>query len=456
MTTQWHRAAPPSLAILVDRLQILIRTRLWAQILAAMILGVATGLALSPTGLALVTRPTAVTIAGWLALPGQVFLALIQMIMIPLIISSIILGIASSGGQRQLQRLGFRIAPYFVATTCLAVGIGTLLASVLEPGRYLDATHLAIDLNPTLPAAAEEPAAETPLPSRIVRLIPANPLDAVLEEEMLQVVVLAILLGVALTSITSERASIIVDFTVSLQELAMKIVSWAMLLAPAAVFGLLAQLCVEAGIDAVFGLSAYVATVLCGLLLLVAAYALIVALVARRNPISFLSAIRGVQLLAFSTSSSAAVMPLSMKTAEEELGVRPGVSQFVIPLGATINMDGTALYQVVAAIFLLQIYGIDLSAGQLGLLMATTIGASIGAPSTPGVGIVVLASVLQSMGMPTSGLGLVLGVDRVLDMSRTAVNVTGDLTACTVMQNWLPDSDAELEKDQTSSSTGST
>jgi Na+/H+-dicarboxylate symporter len=135
-------------------------------------------------------------------------------------------------------------------------------------------------------------------------------------------------------------------------------------------------------------------------------------------------------------------MPLSMKTAEEELGVRPVISQFVVPLGATINMDGTALYQVVAAMFLLQVYGVDISGGQLGLLLATTIGASIGAPSTPGVGIVVLASVLQSVGMPATGLGLILGVDRILDMARTAVNVTGDLAACTVMERWLPVSPA--------------
>jgi Na+/H+-dicarboxylate symporter len=254
---------------------------------------------------------------------------------------------------------------------------------------------------------------------------------------MLQLVALAILVGVALTSIAHERAFVIVDFTASLQELSMKIVSWAMLLAPAAVFGLLAQLCVDAGFEALIGLSVYVGAVFCGLLILVVVYAAIVALAARQNPWRFLRAIRGVQLLAFSTSSSAAVMPLSMKTAEEELGVSPSVSQFVIPVGATVNMDGTALYQVVAAMFLLQVYGIDISGGQLGLLIATTVGASIGAPSTPGVGIVVLASILQSMGMPATGLGMILGVDRILDMVRTAVNVTGDLTACAVMNRWF-------------------
>jgi Na+/H+-dicarboxylate symporter len=409
---------------LVDRLYILIRTHLWAQILVAMVLGIGTGLMLSPTGLALLDEPSARVVAGWLALPGQVFLALIQMIMIPLVMSSIILGISSSGDPTQLRHLGSRLGPYFLATTLLAVGLGATLVSWLQPGTYLDASVVEGVSRSTAAVPLPEPTADESLPDLIVRLIPTNPLDALMDERMLQVVVLAILLGIALMSIARERAFVIVEFTASVQELAMKVVSWAMLLAPAAV------------------LSAYVGTVLLGLIALLVAYLVIVGIVAHRNPLRFLAVIRSVQLLAFSTSSSAAVMPLSMKTAEEELGVRPVISQFVVPLGATINMDGTALYQVVAAMFLLQVYGVDISGGQLGLLLATTIGASIGAPSTPGVGIVVLASVLQSVGMPATGLGLILGVDRILDMARTAVNVTGDLAACTVMERWLPVSPA--------------
>ncbi len=399
-----------------------------------MVLGIATGLSLSPTGLALVEPPSAQTAAGWLALPGHVFLALIKMMMVPLVMSSIVLGIASSGDPAQLRRMGFRVAPYFMATTALAVSIGAALAYWIEPGTYLHvpmADRLAI---PSVDAA--DPA--EPLPSRIVRLIPTNPLDAVLEERMLQLVVLSILMGTALLSISRERAFIVVELAASMQELTMKVVSWAMLLTPAAVFGLLAALSIDSGFDAILGLSVYVGTVLAGLAVLVAVYVVLIAVFSHQRPSEFLSAIRSVQLLAFSTSSSAAVMPLSMKTAEEQLGVRRSISQFLVPLGATINMDGTALYQAVAAIFLLQVYGVDASASQVGLLLATTIGASIGAPSTPGVGIVVLATVLQSMGIPPAGLGVILGVDRILDMARTAVNVTGDLTACAVVERWLP------------------
>ena len=164
---------------------------------------------------------------------------------------------------------------------------------------------------------------------------------------------------------------------------------------------------------------------------------LIVYAVSRKGPVRFIQSIKDVLLLAFSTSSSAAVMPLSIKTAEEKMGVRPSISQFVIPLGATINMNGTALYQSIAAVFLAQVFGIDLSFGQLLLIMVTVVGASIGTPSTPGVGIVILALILNSVGIPTSGIALIIGVDRILDMSRTAVNVTGDLVTCVVMDRWV-------------------
>jgi Na+/H+-dicarboxylate symporter len=220
---------------LVDRLYILIRTHLWAQILVAMVLGIGTGLMLSPTGLALLDEPSARVVAGWLALPGQVFLALIQMIMIPLVMSSIILGISSSGDPTQLRHLGSRLGPYFLATTLLAVGLGATLVSWLQPGTYLDASVVEGVSRSTAAVPLPEPTADESLPDLIVRLIPTNPLDALMDERMLQVVVLAILLGIALMSIARERAFVIVEFTASVQELAMKVVSWAMLLAPAAV-----------------------------------------------------------------------------------------------------------------------------------------------------------------------------------------------------------------------------
>ena len=216
----------------------------------------------------------------------------------------------------------------------------------------------------------------------------------------------------------------------------MTVVRWAMLLAPVAVFGLLAQLTAKIGLNALLGMAIYVVTVLLGLLLLFVVYMVIIYTFTRYKPYAFIRATREVLLLAFSTSSSAAVMPLSIKTAEEELGVRSSVSQFIIPLGATINMNGTALYQGVAAIFLAQGFGIDIGVSGMLLIIVTAVGASIGAPATPGVGIVVLAMILGTVGIPAAGIALIMGVDRILDMSRTAINVSGDLVAAKLMDKW--------------------
>jgi Na+/H+-dicarboxylate symporter len=422
---------------LVGQLDYLIRKKLWAQILIAMILGVGIGLALSPTGAAIVDETTANTIAGWVALPGRLFLATIQMVVVPLVLTSIILGIAAGGDANFLRRIGALIAPYFVTTTIVAVVIGASLALWIQPGRYVaQAFSVTSQLSVELPDAREA-AAQTTLPDQIVAIVPANPTEAIVKQAMFQIVVFAILMAIALISIRPDRAKPLLDLCVSLQDVSMKVVSWAMALAPLAVFGLLAQISVQLGFDALLGMSVYVGTVLLGLFVLLVFYLVVVTILARRNPLKFLGKIRGVQLLSFSTSSSAAVMPLSMKTAQEKLGVSEPVSQFVIPLGATVNMDGTALYQVIATIFLMQVYGIDLTTGQLALVAATTVGASIGAPSTPGVGIVILATIVQSIGVPPEGIALILGVDRILDMARTSVNVSGDLTAAVLMERWL-------------------
>lgn len=427
--------APVRLHALAGRLDYLLRTRLWAQIVAAMILGVALGLGLSPRGGAWVPAAAGEVIGAWLALPGQVFLALIQMIVVPLVVSSIVLGIAGGGSAEFVRRLGARIAPYFVSTTLAAVLIGLALVMWIEPGSYIELSTTPVASS--VPAEAVSTAAPVSLPESIVAIIPANPGEAVLNRAMFQLAVLALLIAVALVSIPAERARPILDLCVSLQDVAMKVVGWAMVLAPAAVFGLLAQLSIDMGLDAIGGMAAYVGTVILGLAVLILVYLVLVLILGRRNPWTFLKAVRSVQLLAFSTSSSAAVMPLSMTTAINELGVRPAVAKFIVPLGTTVNMDGTALYQVIAILFLTQVYQIDLGTGQLMLLIVTTVGASIGSPGTPGVGIAILASIAAGIGIPGEGIALVIGVDRILDMCRTTVNVTGDLTACVVMERWL-------------------
>lgn len=429
---------PRSLKYLSTSLQGLIRGKLWLQVLVAMFLGIVVGILMGPS-IGWVSPADAATISDWLALPGKLFLALIQMIVIPLVFASIIRGLAATEDLEQLKKTGFRVVLYFIFTTAIAIVIGITIANLIKPGQYIDqqALQVAALVEPIPAAEASSGAGLDELPQKIVTLLPSNPLSAMVESNMLEVVIFAMIMGVALVMMTPLQAKPLLDLMGSLQEVCMTVVRWAMLLAPIAVFGLLLQLTAKLGIDALLGMAVYVLTVLLGLLLLLGLYLLIILIVARRHPLAFLNDIKEVLLLAFSTSSSAAVMPLSIKVAEEKLGVRPSISQFVIPLGATINMNGTALYQGVAAMFIAQVFGIDIGLGGMVLIVITAVGASIGSPATPGVGIVILAMVLNSVGIPAAGIALIMGVDRILDMCRTAINVSGDLVTAKLMDQWV-------------------
>jgi len=419
-------------ASLAAELRVLVVTRLWVQILVGLALGMGVGFALSTGGGGLLSEQNAELAGSWLALPGKLFLTLIQMMIIPLVVSSVVLGVAEGGAGGRLRGIGLRLVPYFLCTTVIACIIGAVLVSTVRPGDYVDAAALG-----GTTAVTVEPLADVPLPERLVGLIPSDPAAAALSRSMLQVVVFSILMGVAVATLPGERARPLLELAASVQALSMKVVGWAMLIAPLAVFGLIAQLIIEVGPDVVLGMLAYVLTVLGGLALMMVVYLLIASTIGRVSPLRLMGAAREVQLLAFATSSSAAVMPITLQTAERDLGVPPEISRFVVPLGATINMDGTALYQVVAAAFLAQVFGIELTIGAFALLIVTAVGASVGAPGVPGVGIVILATLLVGIGVPTAGIALILGVDRLLDMGRTVVNVTGDLTACLVVQRLI-------------------
>lgn len=398
-------------------------------------LGLLVGAALGPSS-GLVEPAVGVTIGNWLAFPGRLFLATIQMIVIPLVVASVIRGLAASENLEQLKKLGVRVTLFFVATTAVAATIGLWIAGLLRPGD-----SMAGLLTQSEGAAANGTSPLPPnileLPDRLLGLLPGNPLDAMVEGEMLQIVIFSIIFGIALVSMAPKQARPMLDLLGSLQEICMTVVRWAMRLAPIAVFGLMAQLSTKIGLSSLLGMGFYVVTVLLGLLLMLVVYLVLLRVIVQESPLKFLRNSKDVLLLAFSTSSSAAVMPLSIKTAEEHFKVRPSISQFVIPLGATINMNGTALYQSVATLFLAQVYGIDLGLASLALIVAMAVGASIGSPATPGVGIVILSMVLESVGIPPSGIALIMGVDRILDMSRTAINVTGDLVACALMERWV-------------------
>lgn len=415
---------------------------LWKPIVFSLIAGVTFGLLISPKGGGLLSEATATTVGCWVALPGHIFLALIQMMVIPLVISSIILGIAANDNIEFIKKIGLRIAPYFVLTTSVAIIIGITTSSIIKPGKYIDVSSISKlfrnqEMLTSNGGLGNQSEAVQSIPIRISNLIPKNPVKAISEKEMFPVVIYAIFIACALVAITSKESRPLLDWLRVFQKISMKIVSWAMLLAPYAIFGLLANVSATLGFDVIKGMGAYIGTVLLGLLILYLFYLLIIYFITSVSLVKFIKNALEVQLLAFSTSSSAAVMPLTMLIAETKFKLNKAISQFVIPLGTTINMDGTALYQVTAAIFLTQVFGVNLSFLQVLLLAATTVGASIGTPSTPGVGVVILSGILQGIGIPPDGIFLIIGVDRILDMSRTSINVTGDLTACIVMNKYL-------------------
>ena len=425
-----------SLKHLSGYLSTLVEGRLWLKVLIGMGLGLLLGVLLGPSA-GFVEPRTGVLLGNWLALPGQLFLAVIQMIIVPLVIASVIRGLAASDNVEQLRRIGLVVTAFFILTTAVAALIGLWVTGLLGPGRGLGAT-LEIAAGASAPVAAS-PAIPgvSELPDALIGLLPGNPLSSMVQGEMLQVVIFAMIVGIALVSLPPAQSRPLLDLLESLQQVCMTVVRWAMLLAPIAVFGLMARLTSQIGFDALLGMAFYVVTVLLGLLILFALYLVLLYVFARERPGAFLRGTRDLLLLAFSTSSSAAVMPMSIRTAEEQLGVRPSISQFVIPLGATINMNGTALYQGVAAMFLAQVYGVDIGIGGMALVVAMAVGASVGSPGTPGVGIVILAMVLTSVGIPAEGVALIMGVDRILDMCRTAVNVAGDLVAARLMDGWI-------------------
>lgn len=435
---------PRSLKYLTRPLRRLITGKLWLQVLIGMLLGVTAGMLLSPdTGW--VERPAALAIGEWIALPGHLFLAFIQMIVVPLILASIIHGIAGATDVQQLKRTGIGVGIYFLLATIAATVLGITVALVLRPGSYVDIDASALGGQaPAVPAAAAEGALArddfslVDIPGRVTELLPTNPMGAIAEGDMLQIVIFAIVLGLGLVSLQPRSARPLLELFESVQAVCMAVVGVLMTFAPVAVFGLLAQAMIKTGPAVLTGLGIYAGAVVLGMALLLGLYLAVVALVAGRNPLEFLVGIREAFLLAFSTNSSAATMPITVKSAEESLRIRSSIAQFVVPLGATVNMGGTALYHGLATLFMAQMFQMDLPLSALVALVVTALGASIGTPAVPGVGIVVLASVLASAGVPLGGLALIIGLDQVLERFRTSLNVTGDLVGCAIMERLSP------------------
>lgn len=429
-----------SLGKLSGKLQVLIEHKLWLQVLIGLGSGIIVGILIGPD-FSLIDADRSMLIASWLALPGQLFLAMIQMIVVPLVLASVIRGLTATSSINQLKLLGTYGGLFFLIMTAVSSTIGILLAQLIDPGSFVDAELLRQSAGFNSSEAVHTTTAQIPslaeLPARVVGLLPNNPLESFSSGDMLRIVIFAIVFGVALLSVPPEKSAPLYDLLGSLQEVCMAIVGWAMRIAPFAVFGLIAKLTSTVGLNVLAGMLVYVLTVIVGLLIVAAAYLALIVLNSEHRLTVFIQQTREVLLLAFSTSSSAAVMPMTIKTLEEKLKVNSATVRFLVPLGATVNMSGTALYQAVATVFLASIFGINLDSTAILLIVTMTVFASMGSPATPGASIVILAMMLDNIGIPQAGLALLLGVDRILDMCRTVVNVLGDIAASIVVDSFI-------------------
>jgi Na+/H+-dicarboxylate symporter len=376
---------------------------------------------------------------------GTIFFRLITMIVVPLVLLSLMLGTASLGDIRKLGRIGIKTIVYFTITTMIAASIGLFLANVTKPGFGIKE-----DVKKQLYANYESEAAvsiqkleEKPsIIDILVNIVPTNPIKALIEGNMLQIIFLALLFGTVLTLIKKEKSAVVIQFVDGLNDAVIQVVHFAMQLAPYGVLALIAAVIGKYGVNILLTLAKYTVVIIAGLFIYtISVNSFSLRILGKTSPIRFLKATKEAMLIAFSTSSSNAALPASMEGVQH-LGIPREYSSFVIPLGATINMDGTALYQGVAAVFIAQVYGIPLTfVDQITIVLMATL-SSVGAAGVPAAGIITLAAVLTQIGIPLEGIALILGVDRLPDMFRTATNIIGDM-ACSVVIR------ASEEKDKT-------
>lgn len=405
------------------------------RILLGLLLGAVCGIG---ANLLLVPRvPEAVEAANrWLFVPvGQIFLRMLFMVVIPLVFASLALGVASLGDLKRLGRVGGRTMGYFFSVTAFSVVIGLVLVNVLKPGEGLPAETRERLLETYRGEAASkmEAAGKAEFgPSLLVNIVPRNPVDAAARGDMLPVIFFALLFGIGVTRIAAEKRVFWMRLLEGLADVTVVIIGMALRIAPFGVFGLIFAVTSRFGFDILRQLLFYVVTVLLGLtVLILGVYPVFLKLRAGVSPLAFLKKMRPVMVTAFSTSSSAATLPTTIEVSERDLGVPPQVAGFVLPLGATMNMNGTALFEGITCVFLAQVFGIELSLGQQLFVILLAVLTAIGAAGVPGGSIPLLVLVLTSVGVPAEGIAVIIGVDRLLDMARTVPNVVGD-ASCAV------------------------
>jgi Na+/H+-dicarboxylate symporter len=378
---------------------------LWKKILIGMVLGVIVGSIMGPS--AEILKPI-----------GTLFINAIKMLIVPLVFCSLIVGITSMKDTSKMGRIGLKAIVLYLGTTAVAITIGLTLANIFLPGVGLNMT--ITDPNAV---GKEAPA----LVQTLLNMIPKNPINALASGNILQIIIFALGLGIALT-LCGEKGEPAIKVFESLAEAMYKLTEIVMKLAPYGVFGLMAWVAGKYGMDILLPLIKVITAVYIGCLLHVLVfYTGMISVIGRLNPIIYLKGLINPAAVAFTTTSSSGTLPATIKASREEMGVSKGISSFVLPLGATINMDGTALYQGVCALFIAQAFGIDLEFSDYIVIILTSTLASIGTAGVPGAGLIMLSLVLTTVGLPLEGLAIVAGIDRILDMARTSVNVCGDL-----------------------------
>jgi Na+/H+-dicarboxylate symporter len=362
-------------------------------------------------------------VGGLFDVVGRIFVASLKLLVVPLVLVSLICGASSLGDSARMGPIALKTLCLYLLTTAIAVSAALLFAVLVGPG-----TAVQLGVETTFQAAAAPPLADV-----LVDIFPSNPIRAMADGKMLQIIVFALLTGYAISH-AGEPGRRIATFFRDMEAVVMTMVGILMALAPYGVFALLAKLFANMGIGAILDLAAYFFTVLAVLMFhLFGVYGLLLRFLAGLSPRMLIHKMRPVWAFAFSTASSGATLPITLHTAEKRMGVHNSVAGFTVPLGATINMDGTAIMQGVATVFIAQVYGVDLSMGAYITVILTATLASIGTAAVPGVGLITLALVLEQAGLPVEGIALIIGVDRLLDMVRTAVNVTGDVTVSVIV-----------------------
>ena len=368
---------------------------------------------------------------------GTAFIKLISMVVIPLVFASLLVGTSSLNDIRKLGRIGIKTVIYFFFTTVIAICIGLLLTNTLRPGAGLSEqarTELIQAGSEESGTSIDTDINKPTITDILLNIIPTNPVKAFVEGKMLQIIFFALMAGICLNLIPTDRSRPVINFFEGVNDLIIQMVGIIMKLAPYGVFALISAAVADFGLDVLLALIKYSIVVVIGLVLhVVIVYSLAIKIFTKQKVKAFFNGIRPAQLIAFSSASSSATLPVTMECTEKKFGVPKQITSFTLPLGATINMDGTALYQGVSTVFIAQVYGMDLTVVEQLTIVVTAVLASIGTAGTPAAGVITLAIVLKSIGVPLEGIALIMGVERILDMCRSAVNVTGDASCAVVV-----------------------